>query len=131
MDFSDQVHRKVIGICFIVFSILNLVCLMFYSFFMNLAFSFISVEQDFTPEMFLLFGIIEKFVWAIAILFLIPRIILGLGLINGKKWADMPSMIFAVIGMINFPLGTGLGIYALLVFTAKPKTNSNETNYVN
>ena len=131
MDFSDQVHKKAIGICFVVFSILGIVCLFFYSYFMDFVINMISTKEDISPEMFWVFEFIEKSIWAIAILFLVPRIILGFGLINKRKWAEMPSMIFAVIGMINFPLGTGLGIYALLVFTAKPKPNSNESNYVN
>jgi hypothetical protein len=131
MDFTDQVHKKAIGICFVVFSILGIVTLLFSSYFMEFVVNMISIEEDVPPEVFWLFEFIEKFIWAIAILFLIPRIILGFGLINNRKWAEMPSMIFAVIGMLNFPLGTGLGIYALLVFTAKPKSDNNNSNYGN
>lgn len=131
MDFSDQVHKKAIGICFVVFSLLGIVTLLFSSYFLEFVLNLISIEEDITPEIFWLFEFIEKFIWAIAILFLVPRIILGFGLINNRKWAEMPSMIFAVIGMLNFPLGTGLGIYALLVFTTKPKSDNNDANYVN
>lgn len=131
MNFSDQVHKKAIGICFVVFSILGIVGLLFYSYFMEFIINIISIEEDVPTEMFWIFDFIEKFIWAIALVFLVPRIILGFGLINQRKWAEMPSMIFAVIGMINFPLGTGLGIYALLVFTAKPKADARDSNYVN
>ena len=121
MDLSQPIHRKVIGICFIVFSIIGLLLTLFYSYFMDFFLDFAVADDDFPMEMTWLFDFIDKFIWGIAILFLIPRLILGFGLMNQQKWADTPSIIYAVIGLINFPLGTALGVYALMALTAKPK----------
>jgi hypothetical protein len=129
MDLTDPIHRKVIGICFIVFSILGIMGLLFYDFFMDFAFGFIEEAAIDDPPPFDLFGLlgfIRSFIWAIGILFFVPRIIIGFGLINRQKWADIPALVFAVIGLINIPIGSLLGVYAILVFTAKPKVQGEQ-----
>ena len=121
MDFSEAQHKKVIGIIFIIFSALGLLGLLFYDFFVTGMLDFFAEENAEFNEVAWIFDLITGFVWAIAILFLIPRMIVGVGLAQGKKWANIPGLVFGVISLINFPLGTLLGIYAILVFTAKPK----------
>jgi len=98
---------------------------------MEFVINIISMEEEISSEVFWVIEFVEKFIWGIGILFYVPRLILGFGLINKRKWAEMPSLIFAVIGMLNVPLGTGLGIYGLLVFTSKPKPVDNDSNYLN
>ena len=121
MDFTDPIHRKVIGICFIVLSLLGLAGTLFYSYFMDFVFDLAARDSEFPLELSWIFDFIDKFVWAIAILFLIPRMIVGFGLVNQRKWADTPGIVFGVIGLINIPIGTILGIYAIVTLTAKPK----------
>ncbi len=127
MDLTEPIHRKVIGICFIAFSALGLVMMFFYSYFMDFVLDMATRDADFVPEMMWFFDLIEKVVWAIAILFLIPRLIIGFGLVNNSKWADTPGLVFAVIGLLNIPVGTALGVYAIMVFTAKPKEDKTES----
>lgn len=121
MDFSEPQHKKVIGIIYIVFSALGLIGVIFYDFFMTGILEFASSEDPEVNNMMWLFDLIASIIWAIAILFLVPRMIVGFGLANGRKWANIPGLVFGVISLINFPLGTLLGIYAILAFTAKPK----------
>ncbi len=123
MDLTEPIHRKVVGICFIVFSALGLLGLLFYDFFMDFILDMAVTDPDFDPMALGVFDFINKFVWAIGILFLVPRMIVGFGLVNQRRWADVPGLIFAVIGLINFPIGTALGVYAIMVFTSKPKNN--------
>lgn len=121
MDFSEPQHKKVIGIIYIVFSALGLLGVLFYDFFMTGILEFASNENPEINNVTSFFNVIGSFIWALAILFLVPRMIVGFGLANGRKWANIPGLVFGVISLINFPLGTLLGIYAILVFTAKPK----------
>lgn len=121
MDLHDPIHKKVIGVAFIVFSVFSLVGIYFYDLFMEFILENATSEPDFEVEMLWFFELLDKFVWAIAILFLIPRLILGIALTSGQKWADIPSLVYGVISLINFPVGTALGIYCILVFTAKKK----------
>lgn len=121
MDLHDPIHKKVIGVSFIVFSVFSLVAIYFYDIFMEFIIEKAQEEADFDPDMRWVFSFIDSFVWAIALLFLVPRLLLGIALTTGQKWARIPSMVFGIISMMNFPVGTALGVYCILVFTAKEK----------
>jgi hypothetical protein len=45
----------------------------------------------------------------------IPAIVVGIGLLNFRPWARSLGAIIAILELVNFPLGTALGIYALWV----------------
>jgi hypothetical protein len=54
------------------------------------------------------------FIFAIlAIFYLLPAVIGGLGLLRGKNWARIPVAIVSVLLLFAFPIGTLLGGYAL------------------
>lgn len=133
MDLHDPIHKKVIGVAFIVFSVFSLAGVYFYDIFMEFVLDQAITDPDFEPEMFWIFELIDKFVWGIALLFLIPRLILGIALVTKQKWANIPSLVYGVISLINFPVGTALGVYCILVFTAKgsgkPVENYEQRDY--
>lgn len=119
MNLHDPVHKKVIGISFIVFSALWLLPMVFF----DQIFEFIQnralEESPGDENLFFVFDIISSIFWGITILFFIPRLILGIALVTGQKWANIPSLVYGVISLLNFPVGTVLGVYCILVFTAK------------
>ncbi|MFY0592443.1 hypothetical protein [Roseivirga sp.] len=119
MDFKDPVHKKVIGIIFVVFSAFWLIGFAFYDQLMDFILDMAMREDDFDPNVLWIFDIISSIVWGIALLFFVPRLIIGIGLIGEKKWANIPGLIYGVISLLNFPFGTLLGIYSIIVFTAK------------
>ena len=122
MDLQDPVHKKVIGVTFIVFSVFSLVGIYFYDLFMEFIMDrAIMDDPDAEIDIIWVFTFIDSFVWAIALLFLIPRLILGIGLVTRQKWAELPSLVYGIISLLNFPVGTALGVYCILVFTAKKK----------
>lgn len=126
MDLSQPSHKKTLGILFIVFSILGLFGLWFYDIFMDFIFGITEANGDPVPkEAIWFFDLIESILWAIAILFYIPRIVIGFGLVNGRKWAMMPALIYGIIGIINFPVGTLVGVYAILIYGAKDKNTED------
>ncbi len=121
MDFSEPQHKKVIGIVYIIFSAMGLLGVFFYDFFMTAIFDYAQTNDPEFAEVSWVFDLIGSFIWGIALLFLIPRLAIGIGLAQGKSWANIPGLVFGVISLINFPIGTLVGIYAILAFTAKPK----------
>lgn len=121
MNLSDPVHKKVIGVIFIVFSALGLLMLLFYDQLMSVIIGVAQDEPGFDPDAIWIFDLISSFLWGIAIIFFIPRIIIGIGLLNQRKWANVPAMVYGIISLINIPIGTLLGVYCILVFTAKKK----------
>ncbi|WP_268121634.1 hypothetical protein [Roseivirga pacifica] len=121
MDFTDPSHKKIIGIIYIIFSALGLMIVGFYDVLMSFIFDLAEANDPDFAEVSPMFDIIGAFVWGIAILFLLPRLIIGIGLAMQQKWADIPGLVFGIISLLNFPLGTLLGVYAIAVFTAKKK----------
>ena len=45
----------------------------------------------------------------------LPAILAGWGLLQRKSWARILTLIIAAVNLIEFPIGTALGIYALWV----------------
>lgn len=44
-----------------------------------------------------------------------PSIIAGIGLMRRANWARILTLIIAALNLLNFPLGTALGVYAFSV----------------
>lgn len=54
---------------------------------------------------------------SLIILLSLPRLIAGIGLLKQQNWARVLTLIVSAIGLIDIPVGTGLGIYAFWVLT--------------
>jgi hypothetical protein len=52
---------------------------------------------------------------SIIILLSLPRLIAGIGLLKYRAWGRILTVVVSVLGLIDFPVGTGLGIYGLWV----------------
>jgi hypothetical protein len=76
-------------------------------------------ESQGDETVYFVFELISSIFWGITILFFIPRLILGIALVTGQKWANIPSLVYGIISLLNFPVGTILGVYCIMVFTAK------------
>lgn len=49
------------------------------------------------------------------VLFSVPGIFVGLGLLQRKSWARIGGIVLGVLNLVNFPFGTILGVYTLWV----------------
>ena len=47
------------------------------------------------------------------LLFAVPHIVAGIGLLNLKPWSRYLAMVLAVFGLFNIPVGTAIGVYTL------------------
>jgi len=45
----------------------------------------------------------------------VPSIVIGIGLLNLQRWARAGGTVIAIFELLNFPVGTALGVYALCV----------------
>jgi hypothetical protein len=45
----------------------------------------------------------------------LPGIIAGLGLLKYRQWARILTIVLSALNLMNFPIGTVLGIYGLWV----------------
>lgn len=47
----------------------------------------------------------------------LPRLLAGIGLLYLRNWGRILTLIVSVVGLLDFPFGSALGIYALWVLT--------------
>lgn len=101
-------HINVVAALQIGFAVLGLlIAVLFFTFF-HLLGDFID-DQDAN----LVLGIIANVIMVVTIIFSIPGILAGIGLFKRKEWARILTLILSVLNLINFPLGTAVGIYSI------------------
>jgi hypothetical protein len=47
----------------------------------------------------------------------VPGLLAGYGLLKHKPWARVLAMVVGILSLVNFPVGTAIGIYTLWVLT--------------
>jgi hypothetical protein len=63
---------------------------------------------------------IGLFVAVFVAILCVPNFIAGWGLLKRKSWSRILALVLGCLGLLSFPLGTALGIYALWTLT-KPE----------
>ena len=67
------------------------------------------------PSGAMILSVIANVAATILVILSIPGINAGMGLYKRKEWARILTLILSVIGIFNFPFGTGIGIYSIWV----------------
>jgi hypothetical protein len=52
----------------------------------------------------------------------LPGLLAGYGLLTRKPWARVLAIVVGILGLINFPVGTAIGLYTLWVLTQPAAT---------
>ena len=60
-------------------------------------------------------SMVGSIIAAILVIFSIPDIIAGIGLLKRRPWARILTLILSCIDLIEIPFGTALGVYSLWV----------------
>jgi hypothetical protein len=61
--------------------------------------------------------LVGGFVATMLILLSLPRLIAGIGLYKYRNWGRILTLVVSVLGLVDIPVGAGLGIYGLWVLT--------------
>jgi hypothetical protein len=110
-------HIKILSVLFVLFGILGVVCAVAIAIFGAGAVGSILVS-DTSDEARAASAVIGGCITALAILLAalsIPSIIAGWGLSQRKSWARILTIILGVLALPHMPVGTALGIYAIIV----------------
>jgi hypothetical protein len=59
--------------------------------------------------------LVALFVGALMALLALPGIIAGYGLLKRRSWGRVVGIVIAALNVVNFPVGTIIGLYALWV----------------
>ena len=114
-----ETHRRVLGILYIISGSLHIMGWIFVSTLLTILFPVIFENANIQQEWVLVW--ILPFIRVMAliaiILFSIPSIIGGWGILNGKKWSLTLILILGCFKLFSFPIGTALGVYTIWVYT--------------
>lgn len=105
-------HKKTLGILLICYAILKVVLFIVGLQILSAALQFVVDDAE------LLFAtyIVKYIIGTVVAFYAIPAVIAGIGLLQHKKWALILALIIGVISLPVFPLGTAVGVYAIIVF---------------
>ncbi len=116
-------HKRILGILFIVsgtLSIFGMIFVMaFFSFLFPMVLQEVPAEDQWAVEW--LVPMLQTIGMSVIILFAIPKIIAGIGLLNQKPWALTMALIYGCLSVFSFPIGTALCIYTIWVYVEDNK----------
>lgn len=79
------------------------------------AFTVLTLIGDFSQdqEAQVVLSVIARILVGFMVFLSIPGLIAGIGLLKRKEWARILTLIISVISLLNFPLGTAVGVYSI------------------
>jgi hypothetical protein len=114
-----EVHKRILAILYIISGAVQILGMIILSSIISIIIPFIMEEAG--PEGQWVFMWIVPFIRFIAIgiiiLFSIPSIIAGIGILNNKKWALTLALVLGCFKLFSFPIGTAIGIYTIWVYS--------------
>ncbi|MCP4640704.1 MAG: hypothetical protein GY851_09740 [bacterium] len=112
-----ETHVKILGVLYIVLNGLTLltIALLALLFFV---FGVSALAMEGTEEMAIglgVTGLVGGLVMAFCVAIALPGFITGFGLLGFKPWARVLAIVLGALGLLQFPFGTALGIYTLVI----------------
>jgi hypothetical protein len=114
-------HVKVLGVLFIAVSALGVLAALFLMVALGSAAGIVGATAD--PEEAALalpiIGLTGTALIGLLLTLSLPGLITGFGLLGYRPWARVLGIVLAILQLVNVPIGTILGIYALWVLLNK------------
>jgi hypothetical protein len=118
-------HKRILGILYIISGALLIIAMIFlsalFSVFLPVILEHSNADDQWILEWIVPF--IQLIAVIIVLLFAIPSLIAGWGLLNKQKWALTLALILGCFKLFNFPIGTALGIYTIWVYAEDNRQN--------
>jgi len=77
----------------------------------------ISFLPDVEAEGSLVLRLIALFGGGFFLLFALPKLVAGFGLLKRQEWARILTLVLSFFSLLNIPLGTALAIYSFVILT--------------
>ena len=69
-------------------------------------------------------SVVGTFVLGVLVVISIPGILAGWGLLKRKSWARILALVIGFLSLMNFPLGTVLGVYTIWALLAHEEASN-------
>jgi hypothetical protein len=114
-------HVKVLGVLYIVMSGIGLLFALLIVLALGTAASIVGMSAS--PEDAAIaipfLGITGTALSMLLLVLSLPGLVTGWGLLKLRPWARIVGIVLAVISLLNFPIGTAIGVYGLWVLLTK------------
>ncbi len=120
-----ETHKRILAILYLVSSAFQILVMILISTILGFLLPVILEEVHVDDQWVLMWIIpfIRIIAVSIVLLFSIPAIIGGIGLLNQKKWAMTLVLVLGCFKLFSFPIGTALGIYTIWVYAEDQRIN--------
>lgn len=108
-------HVKAVGIIHIAFSVLGIIMAIVIFSVLNIVAKIPDVDKE-AIRVLQIVGVVLP--WFFIIISL-PGVVGGIGLLKLQGWARILILIISFLGLLNFPIGTAVGIYSIWVLFDK------------
>jgi hypothetical protein len=114
-------HVKVLAVLYIVLSGIGLLFALLIFFALGTAAGIVgmSASPDDAAIAIPILGITGTALSVLLLFLSLPGLITGWGLLKLRPWARILGIVLAVISLVNFPIGTAIGVYGLWVLLTK------------
>jgi hypothetical protein len=110
---TSQDHNQVIGIMHLIYGGFNALTMVILVPFFLVVMGIIGSDPSAPPEITAIFGFVGALFLFFAVLFGVPPLLAGYGMLKGKSWARVWGIIAACVEALSFPFGTALCVYTL------------------
>jgi hypothetical protein len=107
-----QQHITVLGWLYIVFGVLGILI----GFFILLVMGGVGLASRDAEATAIMSGI-GLFIAILVGVLSLPGIIAGWGLLKGKSWSRILAIVIGALNILNFPIGTAIGVYTIWALT--------------
>ena len=117
-----ELHVKILAMFHLVFGVLGLIVALAVLLIFGAAAGVAGVAAVKEPDAWIampILGIVGSALLLVVLTLSILGIITKLGLLKFRPWARILGIVLSVVGLINFPFGTVLGIYGLWVLLSR------------
>lgn len=115
-------HKRILGFIFTITSILSILTALLLNIFFSALWTFVLSQADAGDALPLEFvSLIFEYIPWIIIIFSVPSLIAGIGLLNKASWAMTLALILGCLKLISFPIGTAIGVYAIWIYLEDQK----------
>jgi len=127
MDAPPDSHKKILGILYIISGTFTIFGMLMLNAFLSVIFSFALQEVD--PDDRKVMEWVGSFIQYVPVLvilvFSIPTLIAGIGLLTRKSWATRFALIIGCLKLFSFPIGTAIGVYSIWIYSEEQKLKKN------
>jgi hypothetical protein len=117
---NAALHVKVLGVLYLLFSIVGILAsLLLFGVAGGLA--SLPALFDLSGSGFLLpiLGAVGAGIGLLVLLLSLPGLLAGIGLLQVRPWARTLTIVLSALQILNFPFGTALGVYGLIILLDK------------